>query len=220
MLLYLRKKMYMRVLMFCLLFFASFPAWSQSIFEGGLVGGFNAAQIEGDYLAGYNKLGGWGGLRVATTIRPKDRLVLEMLYSMRGARSGRYEAAERQSINTRYVEIPLLLQHNDWEVEEDGETYYRAQFYGGFSFGRLINAKTTEQHFRPIHLVKDDFNQNDLSFIFGFSFLTSKHIAYTARYTRSLLPLYNSGRHNLEETDPKVESLFGYHLGLGVMYIF
>jgi hypothetical protein len=83
----------------CILFCA-LSAQAQDVFEGGLVVGGNMSQIEGDYLAGYKKLGGWAGLRVATRITPKERIVLEMLYSMRGARSGRYETEGRQSINT------------------------------------------------------------------------------------------------------------------------
>ncbi|MBI5916557.1 MAG: PorT family protein [Bacteroidetes bacterium] len=196
-----------------LLFFFLFQknAEAQQRFKAGIIVGLNAAQVEGDDSAGYNKLGLHGGLRVVTVLRDKMDFVIEMLYSQRGSfhKGGPFGQGDLE-INLRYVEIPLLVTYKDWYQEE--EDYYKVQAIGGFSYGRLFDATAIGS----LHDAEvGNFHKNDYSFTIGADFFATKHFALGARWNRSLNLLYNNEKH-MKGLDP----LYGYFISFRGMYIF
>ena len=83
---------------------------TQNRFGGGVILGFNAAQMDGDRAAGYNKVGLNTGLRGTVRLNDEGKWLLstELLFSQRGARS-----VERDYFITNwkatlnYIEIPV-----------------------------------------------------------------------------------------------------------------
>jgi len=161
-------------------------SYSQA-FKAKAVLGFNAAQIDGDDLAGFNKLGITGGLGVGYFLQEKLKLSTELLYSQRGSRSSLSigNPQEVVSIQLDYVELPLILSFHDWYIE-DG--FYKVKAEAGLSLAYLFNTDSNNSFF------DDDlskFNSTDLSFLAGISYRFSQSIGISARYTRTINTLYN-----------------------------
>ena len=119
--------------------------WSQkykgeySLFIGGLTGGANFTQVDGDSYKGFDKIGinGGGivylpfGTEMNLPIEGTIALSFEVNYSNKGSKGGPNSAYSLQShyINLHYGEVPVLI------------NFYRGarkSIYGaGFSFGFL-----------------------------------------------------------------------------------
>lgn len=172
----------------------------ESIFGLHAVLGANASQIAGDLLAGFDKVGLHGGLRGTASLSEKAGLSVELLYSGRGSRPDIFNDIADPDINItlRYLELPVYLTMSDWYDQEQG--YYKAYAAGGFSYGRLIESSTFD-HFNTgdadLDLLAKEFNQNDISWLFGFGFRLSRHFIISARYTRSITLLLNARKKEL-----------------------
>ncbi|MDH3649865.1 MAG: PorT family protein [Saprospiraceae bacterium] len=158
-------------------------------FEAGIVVGVNASQINGDFLAGYDKLGLHTGLKVRVSTWEHVEWSMELLLSQRGSRADIFTKDTRK-IHLNYVEIPLLAAFKDW-LKDD---FYKIRFEGGISYGRLVGNNVS---FEGVEDQIDEFNNDDLSLILGATLFTSERIGFSFRYTHSVTPLLNNKR-NLE----------------------
>lgn len=183
---------------------------AQDRFNGAVVFGFNAAQIDGDNLAGYDKLGLMGGVKLDYRLDNPWYLSLELLYSQRGSQSELRSdgSVPLRKINLQYVEIPLLIRYKDWWVPEEG--YYKVDAEAGFSYAYLFNSNSSQGSFS---WETDDFSQNDISFTLGANFYVNKHWGFGARYTRSITRLYIN-------PDTGERDLLGYFLSFKSYYQF
>ena len=83
-------------------------------FAGGALLGFNASQVSGDNLGGYDKAGISGGFFVSKPINEKSELEMRITYSAKGSRDvpnfekGKYTA---YYLKLNYVEVPLLYRY-------------------------------------------------------------------------------------------------------------
>ena len=77
------------ILIICL-FSLSLTGFGQT-FSAGLALGFNMSQIDGDKLAGYNKLGVATGARVDAKLDERWKLGMELLFSQMGSSVGSRE---------------------------------------------------------------------------------------------------------------------------------
>ncbi len=208
----------MRFIVFCFftMIFATTTLSAQEAverrFKGGLVGGFNLSQIEGDDAAGYNKIGLQGGARVAIILKEKMDLGIELLFSQRGS-AARNENQGRFAfkLTLNYIEVPVLFNYMDWQAED--EDYYRLHFHAGFSYGRLISFKTDE--FSNLIILEDFIRDNDVSWMAGATYYINKNLGVTARYSRSLYPFFVP-----DETSPNAKPLIGYQLTFQTVYMF
>jgi len=179
--------MYRIFLLFCIAFFQQ-VSYGQSPFGGYLVLGGNAAQINGDLLAGYHKFGLTGGVGVSYKFKENMDFSAELLYSQRGAKNQLFPPSNRNFyINLNYAEIPFLFTIKDWFIE-DGK-YYKVKAHTGLSFGNLISSDTNIEELRP---KVEASRTRDLSFIVGADYYFSSKIGFTVRYTRSLLKMYEN----------------------------
>ena len=161
-----------------LILVSSFSSATGQTFRAAIVGGLNASQINGDLIAGFDKLGIHGGLKVVADLRDRLEGSLELLYSEPGSRaSGRF--VDPFSIRINYVEIPLTIAYKDW-IRED---HYRLRFEGGFSIGRLLKA---EQEDVTGTRVLDEYKDTDISWLVGATFFTNEDLAFSARYSQSI----------------------------------
>ncbi len=171
----------MRIFKICILSVVLLSSMSQAqgqTFRSAIVAGLNASQINGDLIAGFNKLGIQAGLRVSTDLKEKIEASVELLYSQRGSRaSGKF--ASPFSIRINYVEMPLIIGFKDW-LKDD---YHKIRFEAGLSYGRLIHA---EQEDATGTIDIDYYNQNDISWLAGATFFSSERLAFSARFTQSL----------------------------------
>lgn len=181
-------------------------------FKGGIVGGFNLSQIEGDEAAGYNKIGLQGGVRVAIILKEKMDLGVEMLFSQRGSAARNVNQGTFPfKLTLNYIEVPVLFNYMDWQVED--EDYYRIHFHAGFSYGRLIGFSTDNNQFTSLG---DFFRDNDVSWVGGATYYVNENFGITARYTRSLYPFFIAD----DLTTPNASSLIGYQITFQTVYMF
>lgn len=75
-------------------------------FKGGLLGGFCTSQIDGDKLAGYNKLGATAGFFVKRVFSENIQAQMEMRYNQKGAAT--YKNTPKYRARLNYIEIPIM----------------------------------------------------------------------------------------------------------------
>ena len=125
-------------ILFQILFVLSVQTAQSQGFDAALILGATAAQIDGDGLVGYHKVGLTGGIRASYPLEAKSDLGLELLFSQRGSRSPLSESgALVNSTTLNYLEIPVFYNYKDWYQEEEG--YYKVRAEGGLSYGYLFS---------------------------------------------------------------------------------
>lgn len=154
-------------------------------FNFGLKAGLNFSQVNGDRIAGYDKLGLDAGVKTNILINDRIDMVVELLYSQRGAASEISWSGNNAeySLIMNYIAIPVLVELKDWISEEKAkDAYYRLRLRGGLAFGRLISL---EENGRSDIEAKD----SDLSIVLGAGYYANRHLGFSLRYTRSILSL-------------------------------
>jgi len=175
-------------------------------FRAGVVFGANASQINGDFIAGFNKVGLHLGLKVVSDITEKMAWSTELLYSERGSRTGS-RFGDPFTISINYVEIPVLISFKDWFKED----YYKMHFEAGASLGRIVREKVKDT---GGNARIEGLNQTDLSFIAGATVYSSQHLGFSIRYTHSINLLRDERKH------PGLTRYRGYFLTLRAVYLF
>ncbi len=159
-------------------------------FNASILAGFTASQIDGDNLAGFDKLGLVGGLRVTRNINDRYYGGLEFLFDQRGSQSEITLGTPSDQSRTHldYIEIPFIFGIQDWFIEEEG--YYKVRAELGISYGYLVNASSTNSQF-----VEDieNFRSSILSYHLGVGYQINSRWAGSARYTRDFTNLLESG---------------------------
>ena len=187
-------------------------------FGAGLVGGFNASQIDGDDLAGFDKVGITAGIKAIMSFESRWQVNMEFLYSERGSRPDIFNPQYDPDIeiSLKYAELPVYVSIGDW-WQEEGE-YYKVTAYGGFSYARLMNARTFDYFHsaeESVDLLVPYFNENDISWLLGASIRTGPRWGISGRYTRGLTPLLSPAKHNLN-----TRRLTSYFLTFRLEYYF
>jgi hypothetical protein len=187
-------------------------------FSAAIVGGLNASQIDGDDLAGFDKVGLSGGVKAIMLFDSPVSLNMEFLYNERGSRPDIFNPDYDPDVEVtlKYAELPVYITYGDWWQEES--EYYKVSALAGISYGRLIKASTIDNYHsgeESYDLLVPYFNQNDISWILGFNYRTSAHWGITARYTRGITPLLSPKKHDLA-----TKRLLSYFLSFRVEYYF
>jgi hypothetical protein len=181
-------KRYLLLILFTFPLF-SFAQSKKNFFEGGLVIGFNAAQVDGDKLAGFHKIGANMGVLGGFPIFKKNLYFqFELLYSQKGSRMSNNQLNAQVTPNTNYVltlnyaEIPLLLSYHD----KDNKT----RISGGISIGSLFNGTEKINYSYSVNAV-DYYKKRDICWVADISYMASKHLGVSMRYSYSLAYIRN-----------------------------
>jgi hypothetical protein len=176
-------------------------------FIGSVVAGANFAQIEGDNVHGFTKVGFNGGLGLTLPLNRKQtwQISLELLYSMKGSvkhcqpgyfdtanyappmyedvdRSVPFDPKTKCNISLDYVQIPVLVHYE--------ETYSGCTFGLGFSWGRLVRAKEIYNGFaRTTNVRSGTYKKNDWSVIADVNIRLYKNLTLNFRWEYSMVPI-------------------------------
>lgn len=185
---------------------------AQQRFKAGIAVGVNAAQINGDDSAGFNKLGLMGGLKAGAYLQEKTELGVEILFSQRGSQSTFFpnQGTAPNRIQLNYVEAPITFTFKDW-YSEDAD-YYKMHFHAGFSYGRLINASADNGT-----VLVNEFKDNDFGVLAGVTYFASPKFGLTFRYNRSMTPLFNR---ETSSNPVNANTLWGFFLTFNGVYLF
>lgn len=152
-------------------------------FDGGILAGYNATQVEGDSYKGYNKPGALAGVYVQTDIAPAIFAGMELKYSQKGARN-RIKATDldpkKYIMRLGYVDVPFFMGFR---------TSDRSAIVGGLSFGYLIHAKEFDEYGEFVQEDQNAFKNFDLQPFLGFQFDMLDQLKLDLRFAFSALPI-------------------------------
>ncbi len=176
-------------------------------FIGSVVAGCNFAQIEGDDVHGFYKVGFNGGLGLTLPVNPKQtwQVSVELLYSMKGAKktcqpgyflisnygesmfqdvdwSVPIDSTVKCNISLDYVQIPVMMRYE--------EPYSGCSFALGFAWSRLVRAKEIYNgYLRTTNVRSGTYKKNDWSIIADVNIRLYKNLNLNFRYEYSLVPI-------------------------------
>lgn len=161
-------------------------------FHGGLVGGLNISQVDGDNFAGYTKKGfNLGGIVYFKMDEEHIKGSLEVSYTQKGAQSkGVFVAAPGlavtdYAVTLNYAEVPFMINYFDQHLHHFG---------AGFSYSRLGTKKETITFSpsQPIANLDDyPFKKSDFNFLLGANFHCWKGFFFNMRFQYSLISVRN-----------------------------
>lgn len=173
------------VFLIYLIVFAGITSVAQR-FEGGVLAGINASQVDGDTYYGYNKPGIVAGAYVLNNSTQNVFAGMEIKFSQKGSRKN---PDAKTGDQTMYV---MRLNYVDMPVYLGFRTTDKTSILAGLSAGYLI--KGTEYN-NDGAFVKEDqhpFNKFDLNGMLGFRFQLNSRLSVDLRGAYSLLPVRNS----------------------------
>lgn len=192
---------------------------AQNRFRGGIVAGFNAAQLDGDAAAGYHKVGLNVGLRALIELKNRLDITTELLYSQRGSRTTENQSFINRTCTLNYLEVPVLLNIRDWKKGEGtGKEYFKVSLSLGLTYGRLFKATSSPDFTHA--LVLDKFNSNDLSIVGGVNYQFNRLWGFSSRIAKSINLLFNPNKYPNEPLAGSLNGLRGHYLTFQSAWIF
>lgn len=168
--------------MLILMFFVSTDLFGQR-FEGGLLAGFNASQVDGDHISGYHKPGVLLGGYVQTDISNRVYLGAELKYSQKGSRKNpdpESQDQEKYIMRLGYFEVPAYI------GLRTGET---VSIFTGASVGYMAHGTEYDNYGELEDIEKRPFNTFDFQAFIGVRFELTKRITLDVRGAYSFLPI-------------------------------
>jgi hypothetical protein len=174
-----------------ILFFSSLYLLSDAqLIKGGIIGGLNISQVDGDQVYGFKKFGFTAGPTAIIPLSKRFQLSLEVLYSQKGSSQAPVvtkdidDSTREYRLKLNYAEIPLLLHYVDKHGLNAGL---------GLSFGRLVfvkekefNHDTKKVEWNDVKLNDGTYNKNDYEIIFDLQMKVYAGLYANLRYSYSL----------------------------------
>jgi hypothetical protein len=151
-------------------------------FEGGILAGYNATQVEGDSYKGYNKPGILAGAFVQTDVAPAVFAGMEIKYSQKGARNRikKGEEPDKYIMRLGYIDLPVFVGFR---------TSNNSAIVGGVSAGYLVHAKEFDEYGEFVKEDQNAFRTFDLQPFVGFQFDMLDRLKLDLRLAYSVLPI-------------------------------
>lgn len=147
-------------------------------FKAGAHLALNGAQLDGDGLSGYNKLGVYTGLWVSRTFSENWSWQFEISYSMKGSRrivdSATFDAGPWLRLTMHYIDIPVLLRYQYTD---------RVCFEAGLSGNYLLSFQYQDPR---NNLLNADFTRVELSMLGGATYKLNENWMVLARANYSV----------------------------------
>ncbi len=169
---------------FVLIFFVVVTSNAQR-FEGGVLGGITASQVDGDSYSGFNKLGLHFGVFTKTQLNPHWGAQFELKYSGRGAFEGSFMPDQPRiyQLSLHYISLPLVAQFYFTD-----DIYFESGIAYGYLLGRRMYDNGGRVPDEQIKLV-GDFKKSDLDGIIGVNYSLQENITIGIRYAYSIIPI-------------------------------
>lgn len=150
-------------------------------FDGGVLAGFNASQVEGDTYKGYHKPGVVAGFYVETDIAPAIFAAMEIKYSQKGARKKvTSKDPEKYIMRLNYIDLPIYMAFR---------TSNNSAVIAGLSTGFLLSAVEKDEYGEFPPEDQNEFNTIDLEPLIGFQFDFMDNLKADLRFSMSVLPI-------------------------------
>ena len=152
-------------------------------FEGGVLVGLNASQVDGDNYSGYRKPGIALGGYVQTNLSRTIYAGMELKFAQKGSRNIDSLATDGQIkyiMRLNYVDLPVYLGFRTSE---------RISLLVGVSPGYLISGREYNDYGRLPEQDQKAFSEFDLEGLLGFRFQFTKRLFVDLRGAYSVLPI-------------------------------
>ncbi len=152
-------------------------------FEGGVLGGLNATQVDGDTYKGYHKAGVVLGGYAQTDLSRNIYAAMELKFAQKGSRNVDSLATNGQIkyiMRLNYAELPVYL---------GIRTSEKISLLAGASFGYLISGKEFNDYGEFPPEDQHPFNAFDLEAMIGFRFQITDRLFLDLRGAYSVLPI-------------------------------
>lgn len=152
-------------------------------FDGGLIAGFNATQVEGDAFKGYNKPGVLAGFFVQTDVAPAIFAGMEIKYSQKGSRKRIKQNdpdPEKYIMRLGYIDLPLFVGFR---------TSDRGAVVAGVSAGYLMHSMEYNEYGEFPQEDLHPFKNLDVQPFLGFQFDMLDRLKVDLRFALSVLPI-------------------------------
>lgn len=164
------------------------------VFYGGLLVGADFCQVDGDYFAGYHKVGLNVGAIGYAQLKRHLALSMEILYTEKGSKStidrevssqGSGVFITQYGITANYAEIPVMVNYFDKR---------KSHFGVGLSYGQLVHSNEVlvtapAAAGEAIDLNKYPFRKSELEALAGFELHLVKGLFLNVRFQYSILPM-------------------------------
>lgn len=174
------KKLFTAILICISFLVGKLEAQDDRTFEGNILIGFNLSQIDGDLLAGFNKIGLNAGARVGVSFSERWKASVGLQFAQGGSSFGNNEFSSSQfdRIQLNKVEVPLLVHFKEWKFNLNA----------GLIYSRLINYKITDvvgEDLTDVILFQDDL----LSITIGATYFINDKWGVDFLWSKSLTDL-------------------------------
>jgi opacity protein-like surface antigen len=152
-------------------------------FEGGVLGGLNASQVDGDHTSGYHKPGVLFGGYVQTDISRTSFVGAELKYSQKGSRKNpnpKLQDQEKYIMRLGYIDVPAYL------GIRTGET---VSVFTGLSFGYLMQSAEYDNYGELPEIERRPFNNFDFQAFLGVRFELTDRLKLDVRGAYSFVPI-------------------------------
>ncbi|WP_321288358.1 porin family protein [uncultured Sunxiuqinia sp.] len=178
----------MRRILLVVLFALTVFALRAQRFEGGVLGGFNAAQVSGDNTNGYRKPGILLGGYVMRDFSRDLFFGMEIKYSQKGSRKNpsnkttnvQQEDLEKYIMRLGYAEVPFSLGYR---------TSDHISILAGLSAGYLVHSKELDNYGEIPEVEQRKFNAFDFQAFVGMRYDLTDRLALDLRLAYSVLPI-------------------------------
>ena len=152
-------------------------------FEGGVLAGLNASQVDGDGYSGYKKPGIVAGGYVLTHFSRTVFSGMEIKFAQKGSRKNPDPKKEDQTIykmRLNYIDLPLYL---------GVHTSENTSILAGLSAGYLMSGTEYDNYEKFPAEDQHAFNDFDIQGFLGFRFQMTDRLFIDLRGAYSLLPI-------------------------------
>ena len=167
--------------LYFIILFASLPCIASSQnFEGGILAGLTASQIDGDNYRGYNKVGLQGGGWVRRMFTYTLGGQMEIRYVQKGAlKTNTVDDPTYNRTALHYIDIPLMCQY-----------IYNKNVIAELGIGpEILMSSKLEDENGPLPIVDPKYNRFTLSAIAGIGYRFLEVFSMHLRFNYSILPI-------------------------------
>lgn len=156
--------------------FVSVSVYGQA-FSGGVLGGFNASQVDGDTYSGYNKFGFAFGAYTSTQFTEKISGELQIKFMQKGASKPVTEDdVTRYTSKLNYIEVPILLRYQQSK---------KISWHFGPGFGYLFKYSVEDEN-GPLTGGSIGFRNFELSGIAGMQYQIIEKLGVSLSFLYSI----------------------------------
>jgi opacity protein-like surface antigen len=160
--------------------FSYLPVSAQR-FEGGLLAGMTASQVDGDSYSGYNKLGFQGGVFVSTAFNKNFGAQMEIRYAGKGAQKvTTTDDPVVYKLTLHYIDLPLMATYTLKK-----KIVFDLGFVPGYLFAK--NGKDSGGPMPQEFLV--EFKKMDIAWLIGINYRITENLKVNFRYSYSLMSI-------------------------------